>query len=75
MIVTFYKYNVKIISNNIMDNINIEEAEFTMTLILNLAKKLVNDDYVFKNAHIISNHMNVSTNNIAYFDDRYFNSL
>ncbi|WP_322019930.1 NAD(P)-dependent oxidoreductase [Clostridium butyricum] len=41
----------------------------------NLNIPLVNDDYVFKNAHIISNHMNVSTSNIAYFDDRYFNSL
>lgn len=41
----------------------------------NLNIPLVNDDYVFKNAHIISNHMNVSTSNIAYFDYRYFYSL
>ena len=106
------KYNVTICA--IKEYCTIEVAEFTMTLILSLAKKikyhqhfiedekrwqyslvnvvavdpyipteiaynlnipLVNDDYVFKNAHIISNHMNVSTSNIAYFDDRYFNSL
>lgn len=37
--------------------------------------RLVDNDYVFENADIISNHMNVSKDNLAYFDSCYFKSL
>lgn len=37
--------------------------------------KLVDRAYVQQNAHILSNHMNVSDENISYFDDAFFEGL
>jgi len=41
----------------------------------NLQVRLVDREFVLQNAHIISNHMNVSDENISYFDESFFEGL